>query len=275
MKHGKSWLPAHVLAWGYALLLLAPIYYLIVSAFKTNDQIFATPFSLPSSLSFNNFSHSFETAHLGPAVINSVLVTGLALLLTLVLAIPAAFAVARASGRIGALVERVFSLGFLIPTFAALFPTFLLSAATGLFHTRLFMVLFLPATAMPLSVVILVQFMRTIPREMEEAARLDGASTYTVLRHVYMPMCLPGIATVLLLNFLNFWNEYLYSLVIIGPDSSQRTVQVALPTLRALTGTDYGVLTAGTILTLVPVWVVYTLLQKRMQQALVSGAVKM
>ncbi len=108
--------------------------------------------------------------------------TALALALTLGLAIPAAFALARSDGRLGAFVERVFSLGFLVPTFAALFPTFLLAASTGLFHTRAFMVLFLPATAMPLSVVILVQFMRTIPREMEEAARMDGASTFAVLR---------------------------------------------------------------------------------------------
>ncbi|MFI8005155.1 carbohydrate ABC transporter permease [Streptomyces sp. NPDC086010] len=274
MKFGRSWLPAHVFAWLYMVLLIVPLYYLLVSAFKTNDQIFGSPFSLPTSLSTGNFTESFSSAHLGPAVLNSMLVTVLALVLTLVLAIPAAFAIARAEGRLGALVERVFSLGFLIPTFAALFPTFLLSAATGLFHTRAFMVLFLPATAMPLSVVILVQFMRTIPREMEEAARMDGASTFAVLRHVYTPMCMPGIATILLLNFLTFWNEYLYSLVIVGPDPDLRTVQVALPTLKSLTGTDYGILTAGTVLTLVPVWVVYTVLQKRMQQALVSGAVK-
>ncbi|WP_329454456.1 carbohydrate ABC transporter permease [Streptomyces sp. NBC_01497] len=275
MKTGKSWLPAHVLAWLYALLLLVPLYYLLVSAFKSNDQIFATPFSLPTSLSFHNFGHAFDTADLGGAIVSSVLVTAVALIVTVVLAVPAAFAVARSEGRTGRAVERVFSLGFLVPTFAALFPTFLLAAATGLFHTRLFMMIFLPATAMPLAVVILVQFMRTVPREMEEAARLDGASTFTLLCRVYAPMCLPGIATVVLLNFLSFWNEYLYSLVIIGPDPSQRTVQVALPTLRALTGTDYGVLTAGTVLTLIPVWIVYTVLQKRMQQALVSGAVKM
>ncbi|MET4923089.1 carbohydrate ABC transporter permease [Streptomyces sp. PSRA5] len=275
MKFGRSWLPAHILAWLYAALLVVPLYYLLVSAFKTNDQIFGSPFSLPASLSWHNFGEAFSSADLGTAIVNSVLVTVLALVLTLALAIPAAFAIARSEGRLGAFVERVFSLGFLVPTFAALFPTFLLAAATGLFHTRMFMVLFLPATAMPLSVVILVQFMRTIPHEMEEAARLDGASTFAVLRHIYTPMCMPGIATILLLNFLTFWNEYLYSLVIVGPDPEQRTVQVALPTLKSLTGTDYGILTAGTVLTLVPVWVVYTVLQKRMQQALVSGAVKM
>ncbi|RZD85755.1 carbohydrate ABC transporter permease [Streptomyces albidoflavus] len=275
MKFGRSWLPTHLLAWLYAALLLVPLYYLLVSAFKTNDQIFGSPFALPTSLSPHNFTEAFTSADLGAAVVNSVLVTALALALTLGLAIPAAFALARSDGRLGAFVERVFSLGFLVPTFAALFPTFLLAASTGLFHTRAFMVLFLPATAMPLSVVILVQFMRTIPREMEEAARMDGASTFAVLRHVYTPMCMPGIATILLLNFLTFWNEYLYSLVIIGPDPGLRTVQVALPTLKSLTGTDYGILTAGTVLTLVPVWAVYTVLQKRMQQALVSGAVKM
>lgn len=275
MKFGRSWLPAHLLAWLYAALLLVPLYYLLISAFKTNDQIFGSPFALPTSLSPHNFTEAFTSADLGAAVVNSVVVTALALALTLGLAIPAAFALARSDGRLGAFVERVFSLGFLVPTFAALFPTFLLAASTGLFHTRAFMVLFLPATAMPLSVVILVQFMRTIPREMEEAARMDGASTFAVLRHVYTPMCMPGIATILLLNFLTFWNEYLYSLVIIGPDPGLRTVQVALPTLKSLTGTDYGILTAGTVLTLVPVWAVYTVLQKRMQQALVSGSVKM
>ncbi|MYU13018.1 ABC transporter permease subunit [Streptomyces sp. SID8361] len=274
MKLGKRWLPAHLLVWTYAVLLIVPLYYFLASAFKSNEEIFAHPFALPSSFGFGNFRTAYDSADLGTAVANSALVTVLALVLTLLLALPAAFALARSTGRLASAMEKIFSLGFLIPTFAALFPTFLLAAATGLFHTRLFMVFLLPATAMPLSVVILVQFMRTIPREMEEAARMDGASTYAVLRHIYIPMCLPGVATVLLLNFLTFWNEYLYSLVIIGPDPEQRTVQVALPTLKAITGTDYGVLTAGTVLTLIPVWIVYTVLQKRMQEALVNGAVK-
>ncbi|MFC9651912.1 carbohydrate ABC transporter permease [Streptomyces sp. NPDC056937] len=275
MKFRKSWLPAHILVWTYAVLLAVPLYYFLASAFKSNERIFASPLSPPSSFGLGNFRTAFESAELGPAIVNSALVTVFSLVLTLGLAIPAAFALARSTGRLASAMEKVFSLGFLIPTFAALFPTFLLSAATGLFHTRAFMVLFLPATAMPLSVVILVQFMRTIPHEMEEAARMDGASTFAVLRHIYTPMCVPGIATVLLLNFLSFWNEYLYSLIIIGPDPELRTVQVALPTLKSQIGTDYGVLTAGTILTLVPVWIVYTILQKRMQQALISGAVKM
>lgn len=262
------------LAWLYAAILIIPFYYFIASSFKTNEEIFESPLALPTSWDLSNFTTALRQADLGLAVANSALTTVAALILTLLLALPAAFALARTTGRIGRIIETVFSLGFLIPSFAALFPTFLLAASLGLFHTRTFVVLLLPATALPLSIVILTAFMRTIPRELEEAASMDGATTLQVLRQVYLPICIPGIATVLLLNFLSFWNAYLYPLILIGPDTAQRTIQVALPTLKVDAGTDYGVLMAGTLLTLLPVYLVYTVLQKQMQKALVSGAIK-
>jgi multiple sugar transport system permease protein len=266
--------PTGVLAWIYAALLLVPFYYFIVSSFKTNDDIFVNSLGLPTTWDWGNFSEAITSADLSRAVINSALVTVVSLILVLVLALPAAFSLSRNTGRAGRIMEAIFALGFLIPSFAALFPTFLLAAGSGLFHTRTFIVLLLPATAMPLSIVILTQFMRTIPRELEEAASMDGASQLSVLRHVFLPICLPGVATVLLLNFLSFWNEYLFSLIIIGPDPAQRTIQVALPTLQLETGTDYGVLMAGTLFTLLPVYIVYTLLQRQMQRALVSQTIK-
>lgn len=267
-------LTSGALAWLYAAILLIPFYYFISSSFKTNEEIFESPLALPTTWDFSNFATAFRQADLGLAIANSALTTASALVLTLVLALPASFALARAQGRIGRIIETVFNLGFLIPAFAALFPTFLLAASVGLFHTRTFVVLLLPATALPLSIVILTAFMRTIPLELEEAASMDGASTLQVLRQVYLPICIPGIATVLLLNFLSFWNAYLYPLILIGPDTAQRTIQVALPTLKVDAGTDYGVLMAGTLLTLLPVYLVYTVLQRQMQRALVSGAIK-
>lgn len=262
------------LAWIYAALLIVPLYYFIVSSFKSNEEIFESPLAFPSTWDVGNFTTAIDQADLVLAVANSVLTTLGALVLTLLLALPASFALARSTGRLGKVVEGVFALGFLIPSFAALFPTFLLAALLGQFHTRTFVVLLLPATALPLSIVILTSFMRTIPRELEEAASMDGASAPQVLRQVYLPICVPGIATVLLLNFLSFWNAYLYPLILIGPDTAQRTIQVALPTLKVDAGTDYGVLMAGTLFTLLPVYLVYTVLQRQMQRALVSGAVK-
>jgi multiple sugar transport system permease protein len=266
---------AHLLSWGYAFLLVIPLYYLITASFKQNLSIFTRPFSIIVETGWDNFGAAVERARLWPATGNSLLITAAAEVLTLALAVPAAYALARSDGRTARVVERFFGLGFLIPGFAALVPTVLLAIQLGLFHTRTFLILFLPAGALPLAVILLTQFMRTVPPELEESAMLDGASRWQILLRVYVPLTAPGIATVAILNFLSFWNEYLFALVLAGPDPAVRTTQVALPTLISQNDTQYGVLAAGTLLTLVPVFAVYLVLQRRMEQALLSGAVKL
>ena len=263
-----------ILAWGYALLLLIPLYYLIVSSFKGNLTIFTHPFTPGFEQGFDNFTAAVSRARLGQATLNSILITVAAEILTLLLAIPAAYALARSGGRIADLVEKFFALGFLIPGFAALVPTVLLAIWLGLFQTRIFLILFLPAGALPLSVILLTQFMRTVPKELEESGMLDGATRLQVLLRIYIPLTMPGIATIAILNFLGFWNEYLFALILAGPAPDVRTIQVALPTLVSQTNTEYGVLAAGTFLTLIPVYLVYVVLQRRMEEALLSGAVK-
>lgn len=265
---------SHILVWSYAALLILPLYYLLVTSFKSNIEIFDQPFALPHDWIFSNFIDAFSQAGLGKALMNSLIITAGAELVTLVLAIPAAFALARSKGRLGVAVERIFALGFLIPGFAALVPTVLMSIALGLWQTRIFLIMFMPATAMPLSVILLTQFMRTVPPELEEAAALDGASQFTVLRRIYLPLAVPGIVTVVILNFLHFWNEFLFALVILGYDADLRTAQVALPTLVSEGSTQYGVLAAGVVITLVPIYVMYIVLQRRMEEALTEGAVK-
>jgi multiple sugar transport system permease protein len=183
--------------------------------------------------------------------------------------------VARAGGRAARVVERLYALGFLVPGFAALLPTLLLAIHLNLFYTREFMILMLPATAQPLAVILLAQFMRTVPAELEESATMDGASRFRVLWSIYLPLVMPGIATISILNFIGFWNEYLFSLVIVGTNPDVRTVQVALPTLIGSQGvTDYAVVCAGTIISVLPVFIVYIVLNRRMENALVQGALK-
>jgi multiple sugar transport system permease protein len=265
---------AHGLVWLYALLLLIPVYFLLISAFKDNLSIFNTPWSFPTKLSFDNFTAAWQNVDLGSGLVNSVIVTVVAEVLTLALAVPAGYGIARAGGRLGMYVERFFALGLLIPGFAALVPTLLLSIGMGLFHTREFLFLFYPATVLPLSVILMTQFMRTVPKELEESATLDGASQFQVLINVYVPIVMPGIATISILNFLTFWNEYLFALILAGGDTSIRTAQVALPNLISQTNTNYGVLLAGALITMVPVYAVYIVLNRRLEEALVAGAVK-
>jgi multiple sugar transport system permease protein len=265
---------AHGFVWLYALLLVIPLYFLIISAFKQNSAIFNAPFALPTSFSFDNFFRAWDQVQMGLGLVNSVLVTVVAEIITLALAIPASYAIARAGGRIGALVERFFAAGMLIPGFAALVPTVLLSIAIQLFHTREFLYLYFPATVLPLSVILLTQFMRSVPAELEESAMMDGAGRVRILLSIYVPIVVPGIATVAILNFLTFWNEYLFSLILAGPDPEVRTVQVALPNLVSQTDTQYGVLMAGALITMIPVYIVYIILNRRLEDALLQGAVK-
>ncbi|MDR2974500.1 MAG: carbohydrate ABC transporter permease [Propionibacteriaceae bacterium] len=265
---------AHGLVWVYAALLIIPLYFLVISAFKPNSAIFTMPFAPPTTWNFDNFVQAWGQVQLGDGLISSALVTVIAEALTVALAIPASYAIARSRGRVGAVVEKFFAAGLLIPGLAALVPTVLLSIAMGLFHTREFLYLFYPASVLPLSVIMLTQFMRTVPPELEESAMMDGASRLRIVVSVYVPIITPGIATVAILNFLSFWNEYLFALILAGPDPDIRTVQVALPSLVSQTNTQYGVLLAGALITMIPVSIVYIILNRRLEDALLQGAVK-
>lgn len=257
----------------YAVAMVLPLYYVVISAFKTNETIFDAPIAPPTSLSFEEFRHAEDGAFMVSATLNSVLVTTGAGIVTLALAVLAAYGIARNTSRFSSFAETSFGLAFLIPGLAVLIPVFLLAVKTGLIHTpRLYLVLFYTAMALPLSVLILVPFFSSIPHEIEEAATMDGASRMRILWHIMLPLVAPGISTVGILNFLGIWNEYLFASVL--TTEATRTVQVALPFLKDPRGVNFALLAAGVVITLLPVYIVYALLQRRMQEALVAGSVK-
>lgn len=265
---GVAYLP--VLA--YAAVLVVPLYYVLVSSFKTNVTVFQSPLALPASLSLGTYEQAQHFANLTGALANSAILIVGAEIVALVLTVLAAYAIARIPSRISTVAEQIFGLGLLIPAFAILVPTYLLAVFSGMLHTRLFLMLFYSATVLPLSVILLAQFMRTIPHEIEESATIDGASRMEILWHIILPLSRPGMATVMILNFLHFWNEFLFALIL--TDDGSRTVQVALTFLKGGRVVDYALLAAGTVITLIPVFFAYGILQRRMQEALVAGSVK-
>lgn len=265
---------SHLSVWIYAAALALPIYYVVISSMKTNQEIFLSPASLPKNWSLANYSLAWEAASLGDGLINSSIVVLFSLAINLALAIPAAFAIARSENRLSRALSGLFAAGFLIPPFAALVATVLLSIWLELFHTKLFLILYYPAMTMPLAVLLLTQYMRSIPKELAESAKIDGASQLQILVHIYIPLSRPAIVSVVVVNFINLWNEYLFALILAGPKVSNQTVQVALPTLTGVYTSDYGLLAAGTVISLVPVYLVYAILQRRLEGALAAGAVK-
>lgn len=191
--------------------------------------------------------------------------------LTLLLAFPAAYAIARIRTPLAALAQGLFSLGFLIPTFAMLVPIYMLVAKVGLLFNPLSLVLIYPALRLSLSVMFLTSYLKNVPLELEESAEIDGASTLQIVRYVFLPLARPGVVTVVVLNFIDIWNEYLFALILLS--QKNRTMQVAVSSLKGQV-TDYGLLAAGVVMSILPVYIVFILFQEQVVKGLYSGAVK-
>src|SRR5215510_4641890 len=257
----------------YAILIIIPLYFVVISAFKDNSQIIITPLALPDAFDFNKFLQAQANVNLLRAMLISVAVAIGAEILTLVLVFPAAYAIARIQTRLAPLTEAIFSLGFLIPSLAILMPVYLMTAKAGLLYHPIALVILYPAFSLPLSLVLLTSFMRKLPRELEESAVMDGGNVLQIIFYIFFPICMPGIITVLVLNFINIWNEYLFALILM--DSNNRTVQLALALLRAnQRSVDYGLIAAGVVISMIPVFIVFIFFQDRIMSGMLTGAIK-
>jgi multiple sugar transport system permease protein len=257
----------------YAGLIIIPLYFVIVSAFKSNSQIILIPLALPTALNFSKFLQAQVNVNVLRAGLISIFITSGAEALTLILAFPAAYAVARIKTRLSPLVESVFSLGFLIPGLAILMPIYMMTAKAGLLYHPIALVILYPAFNLPLAMILLAGFMRKLPHELEESAVMDGGSVFEIIYHIFIPICMPGIITVLVLNFINIWNEYLFALILM--DSNNRTIQLALALLRANQRTvDFGLIAAGVLISMIPVYIVFIFFQEKIMSGMLAGAVK-
>lgn len=263
----------YVLCIVYALLIIIPIYFVVISAFKDNAQVISSPLSLPATFDFHKFAQAQSTVNLSRATMISVIISLGAEVLTLLLAFPAAYAIARIQTRLSSLAEAVFSLGFLIPGLAILMPVYLMTAKAGLLYNPIALILLYPAFNLALSIILLSSFMRKLPRELEESAVMDGGNVLQIIFYIFIPVCMPGIITVLVLNFINMWNEYLFALILM--DSNNRTIQLATALLRAnQRQIDFGMIATGVVTSLIPVVIIFIFFQEQIMNGMLAGAVK-
>jgi len=262
----------YLLSFIYVVVIVLPLYYVFVSAFKDNMGIFGAPLALPQTLNLTNFYKAEEVAVLSKAMSISLVVTVGAELLTLVLAFPAAYAIARIRTGLAPWVELIFAFGFLIPPLAMLVPVFLTIARLGLLYNPMALVLFYPATKLSVSILLLASYLRAVPVELEESAQLDGASRLQMILRIFFPLARPGVITVVVLNFIDFWNEYLFALVLLS--SKNRTLQIALTILKNDRLVNYGMIAAGVVMAVIPVYIVFIFFQEQIVRGLYVGAVK-
>ena len=220
-----------------AISIVIPVGWVFLASIKENSEFYGNPWTLPKGVYFQNFIDAFEKAKMGEYFINSILVTGLALLILLVVALPAAYVLARYRFFGSKLINILFMGGLFINVNYIVVPIFLMFVdadkflrqlgTDGFFLNNLFVVaLVYASTALPFTIYLLSGFFVTIPRDYEEAAYMDGCGYFRTMVQIMMPMALPSIITVILFNFLSFWNEYIISMTLLTKDS--KTLPVGL-----------------------------------------------
>jgi N-acetylglucosamine transport system permease protein len=264
----------HLALFGWAVVTALPLLWAVVSSFKTDDEILNEPWSLPASPQFGNWSRAWTAASIGRYFLNSLIVVGGALALTMLLGSLVAYALARYEFRGNRLLYYTFVAAMFFPVFLALVPLFFVVQKLGLLGTYPGLILVYAAYAVPFTVFFLHSFFRTLPTEIAEAAFLDGCSHLGVFR-VMLPLARPGLVAVGIFNFLGLWNQYLLPLVL-NPDPDRYVLAQGLAALSVSQGyrSDWGGLFAGLTIAMLPVLVAYVAFQRHIRAGMTAGAVK-
>jgi len=268
-----------------AISIVIPVGWVFLASIKENSEFYGNPWTLPKGIYFQNFIDAFEKAKMGEYFLNSIFVTALALVILLVVALPAAYVLARYRFFGSKLINIMFMGGLFINVNYIVVPIFLmfvdadkflrLLGTDGFFLNNLFVVaLVYASTALPFTIYLLSGFFVTIPRDYEEAAYMDGSGYFRTMVQIMMPMALPSIITVILFNFLSFWNEYIISMTLLTKDS--KTLPVGLMQLMQAqkAAANYGQLYAGLVIVMLPTLILYILVQKKLTQGMSLGGLK-
>ncbi|AZZ89824.1 ABC transporter permease subunit [Hahella sp. KA22] len=251
-----------------------PFYYAILTSFKSGSELFVVDY-WPTSVQWGNYLSVFKGTAFGENILNSVMVSSAVVLVSLMLGLTAAFALARIDfrGR-GLMLIAILSVS-MFPQVAVLSGLFEVIRGLGLYNNLLGLVLAYLIFTLPFTVWVLTTFMKQMPKEVEEAAILDGASNLTIIFRVFLPMMWPALVTTGLLAFIAAWNEFLFALTFTLTDA-QRTVPVAVALISGSSQHElpWGVIMAASVIVTVPLVALVLVFQRRIVSGLTAGAVK-
>jgi len=255
------------------VLMVYPLVVMLLSAFKTNAELFNSPFALPESFSLTNAARVWGETNFLLYLGNSVIVTTSAVLCILVVGTMAAYALARYPFRLSGMVFLFFLSGLMVPLKLAVIPLFIQLDALGLINTRAGLVLVYVAMGLPSAIFILTGFLRTLPTELEEAARMEGASELRIMLRIMLPLARPALVIAAIQNAVPIWNDFFFPLVFITSERL-KTLPQGLTVFMGEYNTDWGVLFAGLSLAALPIIAVYVVLSRQFIEGMTQGAVK-
>lgn len=255
------------------LFTLVPLVVLVFTSLKTK-QDYATSGTLdpPSSITFANFTRAFTEANMAGAFLNTTIILLVSVAGTILLGTMAAYALDRFDFRFKKVIFALFLLATLVPGVTTQVATFQVVNALGLYNTRLAPIVLFMGTDI-VSIYIFIQFMRSIPVSLDEAARVDGANHWTIYSKIILPLLTPAIATVVIIKGIGIYNEF-YIPFLYMPSRDLGVISTALQRFKGPLGTEWEVLSAGALIVIIPTLIVFLALQRYIYNGLSAGAVK-
>ncbi len=256
------------------IMVLFPLYFVVLTSLRTPKQVYAQQGMLtPANLTFANYIKLFDGTAMPQWIWNTVIVTVVTTFTSLAIATVGAYAVARLKFRGAQTMAKSVLFMYLLPATLLYIPLFVLLNQLGQLNSRAALFLSYPTFLLPFCAWMLLGYFRSLPEELEDAARIDGCSRFGVLWRIVIPLSAPGIIAAAIFSITNAWNEFLYALVFI---QSERlwTVQIGLQSFQLADTMVWGLTMAGAVLTTLPPVVLYMLLQKYVVSGMTAGAVK-
>ena len=227
-------------------VIVVPVAWVFMASVKQNSEFYGNPFALPEGLYLQNFADAWTKARMGDYFFTSIMITAVALCILLVVALPAAYVLSRYKFKGSKLLNTCF------------------------------IALVLAATTLPFTIYLLSSYLSTLPKDYEEAAYVDGAGYFTTMVRIILPMAKPSIITVILFEFLAYWNEYIISMTMLTDPNGARTLPVGLLNLMKAQNAkaEYGQMYAGMVMVMVPTLILYMCVQKKLTQGMTIGGIK-
>lgn len=277
MENKKKYIRSGLLYGGlflWAFIQIFPIYWLITFSLKSNSEIFGgNAIGLPKEWLWMNYEKALVNGKVGLYFMNSVIVTGLTIIITVIVSLMATYVLTRMVFKGKGQMNAFYMLGLTVPIHSALLPVFIMLRNLKLLNSYWALIIPYVAFAISMAVLIFSGFIATIPKELEEAACLDGCTVYDVFFRIIVPLMKPAMATVSIFTFLQAWNELMFAVVFIN-DTKYKTLTVGIQSLAGQYTIDWGAIGAGLVVATIPTLIVYIFMSGKVQDSLVTGAIK-
>lgn len=255
------------------VIYLYPLIWLLINSLKTNTEIFIKPWSLPEKFIWENYIYAWNVGRIGRYMLNSFIVTAISVTLAIIFSAMAAYGIKRMKWKLSGFVLLLFLSGTMIPVHATLLPLFINFRLIGLTNTYFALILPYVTFSFPTSIFILSGFFGTIPRELEEAAVIDGCTIWKAFTWIIIPIAKPAIITVCIFNFVFMWNELLLALVLIT-DLNLMTLPIGLTSFSTFYTTNYPPLLSAVFIAILPTIIFYSIFNSQIVAGMTSGAIK-